>query len=236
MARPRPVSGCRHPGPRRVFSSCRHQSRVRRNWIAFRRLPPLLEAPLSFEKSVNQPRAPSRSAHAPLVGFDAPLQRIQQKAPVSPGSSTLRHVPSLGTLTPSTASFALHLSGLVSSRSTLLGFARSPPSRSSLRRLETSLREFPGRSRTPLTRHPASTVPLSNASAALSCAGAHTGVPLQGLLPLHGSPDFSPGLPPTHFASLLSGCPDVHAAGASECSPRKDRDVLGLLRARSLPS
>lgn len=49
MARPRSVSGCRHPDPRRVFSSCCHQSRVRRNWIAFRRLPPLLEAPLSFE-------------------------------------------------------------------------------------------------------------------------------------------------------------------------------------------
>jgi len=50
LARPRSVSGCHHPGPRRVFSSCRHQSRVRRDWIAFRRLPPLLEAPPSFEK------------------------------------------------------------------------------------------------------------------------------------------------------------------------------------------
>lgn len=50
MARPRPVSGCRHPGPRRVFSSCRHRARVRRDRIAFRRLPPLLEAPLPFEK------------------------------------------------------------------------------------------------------------------------------------------------------------------------------------------
>lgn len=170
------------------------------------------------------------------MGFDDPLQRIQQKAPVSPGGSTLRHVPSLGTLTPSTASFALHLSGLVSSRSTLLGFARSPPSRSGLHRLETSLRELPGRPRTPLARHPASTDPLSNTSAALSCAGAHTGVPLQGFLPLHGSPDFSPGLPPTHFASPPSSCPDVHAAGASECSPRKDRDALGLSSRESLPS
>lgn len=94
-------------------------------------------SPFPFRKSsVDQPRAPSRSIHAPLMGFDAPLQRIQRKAPVSPGGSTLRHVPSLGTLTPSTASFALHLDGLVSSRPTLLGFARSPPSGSGLRRLQ----------------------------------------------------------------------------------------------------
>jgi len=89
--------------------------------------------------SASKLRTPSRSAHAPLLGFDTPLQRIQRRAPVSPGDSNLRHIPSLGILTPSTSCFALRLAGLVSSRPTLLGFTRPPPPRSGLvGRLETS--------------------------------------------------------------------------------------------------
>jgi hypothetical protein len=122
-------SGCH-----RVFSFRRHPPRVQRGGIVFLRLALLLEA-----LAVGEPRTPSRSAHAPLLGFDVPLQRMQWRAPVFPGVSTLRHVPSLGILTPSTSCFALHRDGLVSSRPTLLGFARSPPSRTSLvSRFETS--------------------------------------------------------------------------------------------------
>lgn len=118
---------------RRVFSFRRHPLRVQRRGITFHHLLLLLEA-----LSTGEPRTPSRSAHAPLLGF-VPLQRLQRRAPVYPGDSNLRHVPSLGILTPSTSCFALRLDGLVSSRPTLLGFTRSPPPRSSLlSRLEAS--------------------------------------------------------------------------------------------------
>jgi len=111
---------------RRVFSFRRHPLRVQRRRITSCRLHLLLEA-----LSTGEPRTPSRSAHAPLLGF-VPLQRMQRRAPVSPGDSNLRHVPSLGILTPSTSCFALRLDGLVSSRPTLLGFTRPPPPRSGL--------------------------------------------------------------------------------------------------------
>jgi hypothetical protein len=101
-------------------------------------LPSPSSAPRS-SLSTGEPRTSSRSTHAPLLGFDSPLQRLKRRAPVWPGDSNLRHVPSSGILTPSTSCFALRLAGLVSSRPTLLGFTRAPPSRTSLvSRFETS--------------------------------------------------------------------------------------------------
>jgi len=201
---------------RRVFSFRRHPLRVQRRRITSCRLHLLLEA-----LSTDELRTPSRSAHAPLLGF-VPLQRMQRRAPVSPGDSNLRHVPSLGILTPSTSCFALRLAGLVSSRPTLVGFTRSPPPRSGLvSRLEASGQRT-------LVRSPVRRSFERRSSARGPSPGRSPLSWLPGLLTRASSP----ALQARHVR-----LPGRHLPGASESSPRKDRDALGRLRgARSLPS
>jgi hypothetical protein len=144
-----------------------------------------LQVPFPGSCETGEPRVPSRSAHAPLLGFDVPLQRLKWRAPVLPGDSNLRHVPSLGILTPSTSCFALHLAGPVSSRPTLVGFTRSPPSRTGLSTVsrDRSHDALASPLRPPLFRAPE----------------LRTGSFSRAFSPLHGSPDFSPGLPPLHL-------------------------------------
>jgi len=184
------------------------------------RLPAPCSAPRST--STGKPRTPSRSVHAPLLGFDFPLQRMKWRAPVGPGDSNLRHVPSLGILAPSTSCFALHSAGLVSSRPTLLGFTRSPPSRSGLSAVS---RHQVSRALALATRPPFFRTPELR-SGSLSRAFSPS------MVARASHPDSSPAL-----ALATSGFPYDTKPALRSFPPRKDRDVLGLLRgARSLPS
>lgn len=101
---------------------------MRSTWrVFFLRLVLLLEALLPASRAHRR----DRCTH---LFWDSifPFSACKWRAPASPGDSTLRHVPSLGILTPSTSCFALHPAGLVSSRPALMGFTRSPPSRTGL--------------------------------------------------------------------------------------------------------
>jgi hypothetical protein len=237
LARPRSVSGCRHPGPRRVFSSCRHQSRVRRNWIAFRRLPPLLEAPLSFEKIRRSAACTvaisTRTSHGVRCSPSAHAakgarftRRFHSPARSVPGDSHpfdgfLRPSPERACFIPLYAHgvrpvTAVSLQLLAVSRHRFANF----PAALERRSRGTLLRPIHSRMRPPPFRAP-ELIPGSLSRAFSPSMAART-----------RRPDFLPRTSPRQ-----ARLPGLHAAGASECSPRKDRDALGLLRgARSLPS
>jgi len=191
---------------------------MRSTWrVVFLRLLLLLEALLLTSRAHRR----DRCTH---LFWDSifPFSVCKWRAPVFPGDSNLRHVPSLGILTPSTSCFALHPAGLVSSRPALLGFTRSPPSRSGL---STVSRHRASCALAPSTRPPSFRTPELR-SGSLSRAFSPS------MVARTSHPDSSPAL---HRAT--SGFPDDTLQALRSFTPRKDRDVLGLLRgARSLPS
>jgi len=155
---------------------------MRSTWrVFFLRLLPLLEALLPTSRAHRR----DRCTH---LFWDSifPFSVCKWRAPVSPGDSTLRHVPSLGNLTPSTSCFTLHPAGLVSSRPTLMGFTRSPPSRSDLSTVSRH-RAFQALSRPLLVRRP-----FERRSSARG--------PSPGLSPLPWLPGLLIRTPPLRFA------------------------------------
>jgi len=175
---------------------------------------------------------PSRSAHAPLLGFDVPLQRLKRRAPVS----SRRFQPPARSVPGDSHPFDVLLRPSSGRACFIPSYAHGvhPFAAASHRpfdRLETS-------------RSRRSRVPTS--SNALSSAGAPHGVLLQGFLSLHSSPDFSPGLPLLHFCSpgpvartTRAGCfrvSTVESAGFSR--PHCHASPFGstLRGARPLPS
>lgn len=158
---------------------------------------------------------PSRSAHAPLLGFDVPLQRMERRAPVS----SRRFQPPARSVPGDSHPFDVLLRPSSGRACFIPSYAHGvhPFAAASLRpfdRLETSRSR---RSR------------VHSSSDALSSAGAPHGVLLQGFHSLHSSPDFSPGLPLLHFELAFDRLPGPHAPAASEFRLWRAWDFLGRI-------
>jgi hypothetical protein len=180
----------------------------------------LLPAPSSAPRSTSadKPRTPSRSVHAPLLGFDFPLQRLQTE-----GARITRrfHSPARSVLGVSHP-FDVLLRPSSGRACFIPSYAHGvhPIAAVSLRsfdRLETS--SFPS-ALAPSARPPSFRTPELR-SGSLSRAFSPS------MVARASHPDSSPAL-----RRATSGFPDDTLLTLRSFTPRKDRDVLGLFATR----